>query len=183
VKVFAETERLILREILSSDIDGMFELDSDPEVHKYLGNKPIINKEQTAAIIDSVRQQYVDNGIGRFAIIDKKTNAFIGWTGLKLEMKLTNNHQNYYDLGYRLIRKYWGKGYATESAVASLDFAFNKLKLEKVYAAASVENVGSNKILRKIGMNFIETFFYENIRCNWYISDRNDYEKSKKPNR
>lgn len=182
MKIFAETERLILREILPSDIDGMFELDSDPEVHKFLGNKPITHKEQVVAIIDYVRQQYVDNGIGRFAIVDKKTNAFMGWTGLKLETKLTNNHQNYYDLGYRLIRKYWGKGYATESAVASLDFAFNKLKLEKVYAAASCENVGSNNILRKIGMNLIETFFYENIKCNWYIMDCNDYNKIKKRN-
>lgn len=107
MKIFAETERLILREILHSDIDGMFELDSDPEVHKYLGNKPITKKEKVIAIIDSVRQQCVDNGIGRFAIVDKKTNVFMGWTGLKLETICTNNHKNYYDLGYRLIRKYW----------------------------------------------------------------------------
>jgi RimJ/RimL family protein N-acetyltransferase len=183
VKIFAETERLILREILPSDIDGMFELDSDPEVHKYLGNKPITNKKEIVAIIDSVRQQYVDNGIGRFAIIDKKTNAFMGWTGLKLETRLTNNHQNYYDLGYRLIRKYWGKGIALESAIVSIDYAFKKLNLEKLYAAASCENIVSNKILQKVGLKFIETFYYEDIKCNWYRIDKNDYEKNNKPNR
>ena len=182
MKIFVETKRLILREILPTDVDGMFELDSDPEVHKYLGNKPITNKAQIVEIIDSVRQQYIDNGIGRFAIIDKKTKAFMGWTGLKLETKSTNNHQNYYDLGYRLIRKYWGKGYATESAIASIDFAFDKLKLENVYAAASCENLGSNKILRNIGMNLIETFFYDDIKCNWYKMNSNDYDKNKKPN-
>lgn len=178
VKIFAETERLVIREILPSDIDGMFELDSDPQVHKYLGNKPITNKEQVVAIIDSVRQQYADNGVGRFAIIDKKTNAFVGWTGLKLETKLTNNHQNFYDFGYRLIRKYWGKGIASESAIASIDYAFKELNLTKVFAAASCENIASNKILQKVGFKFIETFYYEDIKCNWYRIDKSDYKKT-----
>lgn len=93
MKIFAETERLILREILPSDIDGMFELDSDPEVHKYLGNKPVTTREQISDAINFIRQQYIDNGIGRWAIIDKKTNDFIGWTGLKFVTELTNNHK------------------------------------------------------------------------------------------
>lgn len=175
MKIFAETERLILREILPSDIEGMFELDSDPEVHKYLGNKPVTDRGKIIDIINFVRQQYIDNGIGRFAIIDKKTNEFIGWTGIKFVTDLTNNHQNYYDLGYRLIRRFWGKGIATEAAIASLEYAFNKLNAKEVYAAASCENIGSNKILQKIGMNFIETFYYEDIKCNWYKIDINNY--------
>ena len=183
MKIFAETERLILREILPSDIDGMFELDSDPEVHKYLGNKPVNDRAQISNVINFIRQQYIDNGIGRWAIIDKKTNEFIGWTGLKFVTDLTNNHQNYYDVGYRLKRKYWGQGIATETAIVSLDYAFNILKVEEVFAAASCENVGSNKILQKIGLNLIETFFYEDIECNWYKINKNDYEKNKKPNR
>ena len=182
MKIFAETERLILREIIQSDLDGMFELDSDPEVHKYLGNKIVCDKNQIAKVIDFVRQQYIDNGIGRWAVIDKRTNAFIGWTGLKFVTELTNGRKNYYDLGYRLIRKYWGKGIATETALASLDYAFNKLKIDEVYAAASCENLASNKILQKVGMSFIETFYYEDVKCNRYKVDKDNYE-SKKPNR
>ena len=106
MKVFAETERLILREILPIDVEGLWELDSDPEVHKYLGNNPVTDKEQIVEVINFIRQQYIDNGIGRWAIIDKKTNEFIGWTGLKFVTDTINNHQNYYDLGYRLIKKY-----------------------------------------------------------------------------
>jgi ribosomal-protein-alanine N-acetyltransferase len=71
MKIFAETERLILREIVPSDLDGMFELDSDPEVHQYLGNKTVSDKNQIAQTINFVRQQYTDRGIGRWAIIDK----------------------------------------------------------------------------------------------------------------
>lgn len=106
MKIVAETERLILREILPTDIDGMFELDADPEVHKYLGNNPVTDKSDIVGAIDFIRQQYSEHGIGRWAIIDKQTNAFIGWTGLKFVIELTNKHKNYYDLGYRLIKKY-----------------------------------------------------------------------------
>lgn len=175
MKIFAETERLILREILQSDLDGMFELDSDPEVHKYLGNKTVSDKNQITEVINFIRQQYIDNGIGRWAVIDKRTDAFIGWSGLKFVTELTNGHKNYYDLGYRLIRKYWGKGIATETALLSLDYAFNELKIDEVYAAASCENLASNKILQKIGMSFIETFNYEDIKCNWYKIERKNY--------
>jgi RimJ/RimL family protein N-acetyltransferase/GNAT superfamily N-acetyltransferase len=179
IKVFAETERLLLREILPSDVDAMFELDSDPEVHKYLGNNPVTNKEQIVDVIHFIRQQYIDNGIGRWAVIDKRTNAFIGWTGLKFVTELTNGRKNYYDLGYRLIRKFWGQGIATETALISLDYAFNKLKIDEVYAAASCENLASNKILQKVGMSFIETFYYEDIKCNWYKIEKNEYENRK----
>lgn len=179
VKIFIETERLILREILPSDIDGMFELDSDPEVHRYLGNKPVSNKEQIVDVINFIRLQYIDNKIGRWAIIDKKTNDFIGWTGLKFVTNLTNNHQDYYDLGYRLIRKYWGQGIATETAIASLNYAFEQLKANEVYAMADCENDGSNKILRKVGLNFIERFNLDGIEHNWYKIKKEEYENGK----
>jgi RimJ/RimL family protein N-acetyltransferase len=175
MKIFAETNRLILREILLTDVEGMFELDSDPEVHKYLGNKPVTQKDQIIYIINFIRQQYSDNGIGRWAVVDKKTNAFIGWTGLKFVTELTNNHQNYYDLGYRLIRKYWGQGIATETAIVSLEYAFNKLSVNEVYAAASIDNISSNKIIKKVGLKFIESFYYEDTKCNWYKIEKNEY--------
>jgi RimJ/RimL family protein N-acetyltransferase len=175
MKIVAETERLILRELLLSDLEGMFELDSDPEVHKYLGNKIVSDKKQSEEVIKGVRQQYIDNGIGRWAIIDKKTNAFIGWAGLKLVTESTNGRKNYYDLGYRLIRKYWRQGIATETALIALNYAFTELKINEVYAAASCDNLASNKILQKIGMRFVETFYYEDIKCNWYKIDKMDY--------
>lgn len=144
----------------------------DPEVHKYLGNKPITEREQISDVINFIRQQY----------IDKKTNDFMGWTGLKFVTELTNNHKNYYDLGYRLIRKYWGQGIATESAIASLEYAFEELKVNEVYAIADCENDGSNKILKKVGLNFIEKFDLNGIEHNWYKINKKEYE-NKKPNR
>lgn len=179
MKIFAETERLILREILPTDIDGMYELHSDLEVHKYLGNNIITNKEQIAGLINFVRQQYLNYGIGRWAIIDKKTNEFIGWSGLEWVTEEINKHTNFYDLGYRLIRRFWGQGIATETAFASLSYAFNKLKTNVVFARADCENIGSNKILKKVGLKFIETFDLDEIKHNWYKIDRQEFETKK----
>lgn len=176
MKIFAETERLFLRELLPTDIDGMFALDSDKEVHKYLGNQPVTNKGQIVDVINFIRQQYISNGIGRWAIIDKKTNDFIGWTGLKLVTDLTNNHKNYYDLGYRLIKKYWGKGIATETARISLNYAFNNLNANEVYAMADSENDSSIKVLRKVGFDFIEKFELDGIEHNWYKITKTEYQ-------
>jgi ribosomal-protein-alanine N-acetyltransferase len=84
MKIHIETQRLLIREIRDEDVNGIFELDTDPEVHKYLGNKPITSMEQAATLIKFIQQQYRENGIGRWAVIEKETNNFIGWTGLKL---------------------------------------------------------------------------------------------------
>jgi ribosomal-protein-alanine N-acetyltransferase len=78
MKVFIETERLILRELVPIDAEGMFELDSDPLVHTYLGESPITTIEQAKANIALIRKQYVDNGIGRWALIEKQTGNFMG---------------------------------------------------------------------------------------------------------
>ncbi|RAV98035.1 GNAT family N-acetyltransferase [Pseudochryseolinea flava] len=168
MKIVTETERLIIREILLQDVDAMFELQADPEVHRFLGNKTIATKDEAVSIIDFIRKQYADYGVGRWAIIDRSSNGFLGWTGLEFVVKETNKHKDYYDLGYRLIRRFWGQGIATESALASLDYAFDKLQAREVYAIADCKNDGSNSVLKKVGLKFIETFDHEGVVHNWY---------------
>ena len=180
MKFYLETERLILRELLESDLDGIFELDSDPVVHKYLGNNPIKTKEQAKEAINFIRQQYVELGIGRFAAIEKSSGNFIGWSGIKLntgEKESLNGKQDFYDIGYRFMPRYWGKGYASESSFATLNYGFNELKIETMCGAAEVENVASNKVLQKIGLKFIEDFMYKGEKINWYELNKDDYEK------
>lgn len=173
MKIFTETPRLLLREILISDLDSMFEMDSDPEVHRYLGNKPVTSKAQVESVIAFIRQQYTENGIGRWAMIEKTTHNFVGWTGLKLVKDTVNNRTNFYDLGYRLNRKYWGKGYATEGAIVSIDYGLKELGLKKIIATAHVDNVASNKIITKLGFELVETFRYGDETNNWYELDNN----------
>jgi len=176
--VYIETNRLILREIEENDLQGIFELDSDPEVHRYLGKKPIKTMQESRAIIAYIRKQYEEHGIGRWAIIDKRTNEFIGWAGLKYETQVRKDLP-YYDLGYRLKRKFWGKGIATETALETLNHGFHTMNLEKIYAGAHVENIASNKVLQKVGLKFIETFEYDHAPHNWYQIQKNDWQDKK----
>lgn len=177
MEIYIETERLILREILPSDELGFFELDSNPAVHKYLGGKPVQNIEQIKTVIKNIRQQYIENGIGRVAIIDKKTNEFIGWTGLKLVRENTNNHIDFYDVGYRLIKKYWGKGIATETTKATLKYAFEILDLKEIYGMCDIGNLGSANVLEKTGLKFIETFDFDGIEHKWYKITKDEWMK------
>ncbi|QKJ62870.1 GNAT family N-acetyltransferase [Flavobacterium sp. M31R6] len=168
MKSYIETERLILREMIASDDEGMFELDSNPEVHRFLGNKPVKHIDESRLMIENIRKQYVDNGIGRWAVILKKTNEFIGWSGIKLIKETINNHQNFYEIGYRFIQKHWGKGYATEAGLAFVDFAFNEMKVEVLYAYADAGNKGSRHILGKLGMHYVNSFEYDGEEEVWY---------------
>jgi len=165
-----ETERLILRNILPEDVDGMFELDSDPEVHKYLGNKPFTTKSQSEVNIKEIIKQYENYGIGRWAMVNKQTNEFMGWSGLKFNTITLNGHSNFYDVGYRIIKRFWGKGYATESSIAALDYGFNTLNLDTIYGITEKDNQASHQILLKIGLKYIEDFYDEkaNLNLRWY---------------
>jgi len=168
VDAIIETERLYFRELTAADDVNILELDTDPEVHEYLGKKPIQSLSEAQDVISFIKQQYVDNGIGRLAIIEKETANFIGWGGFKLVKELTNNHLNYHDLGYRFIKKYWGKGYATESAKATVKYGFEQLNLKTIYAIADVNNIQSRKVLEKCGFICKEVFDYEFMPHHWF---------------
>ncbi len=176
MKVYIETDRLLLRDIEESDAAGIFALDSDPEVHQYLGNHPITSMQQAEEMICLIRQQYVDKGVGRWAVIDKASNEFVGWSGLKYELNLRKEF-SYFDLGFRLRPKYWGQGIATESARESLKFGFTKMNLTQICAAADIANFASNAVLKKVGLQFKEVFQYEEIPVNWYVLNREDWLK------
>ena len=165
---YIETERLILRDLLPTDDEGMFLLDSDPDVHKYLGRKPVQNIEQCREVIEIIRQQYETNGIGRWAVIKKETGTFIGWSGLKLMKETINGRNNFLDLGYRFIKQYWGKGYATETAIASAFYAWDVLKARELCGIAHIDNIASRKVLQSAGLRFIQNFDFNGDPYEWY---------------
>jgi [ribosomal protein S5]-alanine N-acetyltransferase len=171
MQIFVETERLIMREIVPDDEHGFFEMDSDSEVHRYLGNKPVKSIEEIRKAIAFIRQQYVDNGIGRWAVIEKQTGNFIGWSGLKLVKDEFNGKTDFYDLGYRFNKRYWGKGYATETAKASVQYGFETMKLRKITGMAHIDNIASQNVLQKAGLKFVNTFDYEDFQKRWYEMD------------
>ena len=168
------TERLILRKLVPEDLDDMYLLDSNPEVMRYVGVPPVRSKEESAKMIDFIISQYNNNGTGRLAVIEKETNRFVGWSGIKLITETVNNTTNFYELGYRFLPEFWGKGYATEAALASLDLGFHQLGADKIYAYADIENKVSNHILTKLGFQNKGIFTDKNDICNWYELEKNN---------
>ena len=180
MKFHLETERLLLREFRITDVEGMFELDSNPKVHQYLGKKTIKTKEEAKRMIEFILKQYKENGIGRFAVIEKSSGNFIGWSGLKLNKgtkESLNGFQDFIDIGYRFIPKYWKNGYGLESAIACLEYGFKTMNLDIIYGAAEIGNIGSNKILQKIGLQFVNEFKEDNELVNWYELKKENYGK------
>jgi RimJ/RimL family protein N-acetyltransferase len=168
MSIIIETERLLLREILDTDLEGMFALDNNPNVHHYLGKNPILTIDKSQDYINNIRKQYLENGIGRYAVILKETNQFIGWCGIKYITERENGHVNFYEIGYRFIEAFWGKGYGFESAKAWLDYGFNSMKIKTIYASAHIDNKGSRHILEKLGMQTKNEFEWNKIPCIWY---------------
>ncbi|NQX91218.1 MAG: GNAT family N-acetyltransferase, partial [Flavobacteriales bacterium] len=150
---------------------------SDPRVHTYLGNKPVKSKKESEDIINRLLTQYEIYGTARLAMIEKATGEFMGWGGLKFEQNLREEF-DYYDLGYRLRPKFWGKGHATASAIASANYGFEVMGLDKIGAAADVDHDASNAILKKIGMANTEQFTFEDGLCNWYWLTREQWDSS-----
>ncbi len=178
MNVIAETNRLILREFILSDAEHLFNLNSDAKVLKYTGDSPFSSIEEAEMFLRNYAD-YQKNGYGRWAVISKKSNAFLGWCGLKF------NEEHLTDLGFRFFQKEWGKGYATESAFASLDYGFNTLKLDYIVGRASLENPASIKVLEKLGMKMIKTGDFEGVKNAAYyaIDDCSFNEKATDSNR
>ena len=159
MNLILETPRLLLRTFELSDAEDMFEMDKNPEVHKYLWRNPTQSKEETIKIIEYIQKQYAEKNIGRFATILKETGEFIGWTGIKyINDHVENGNSNFYDYGYRLNEKFWNKGFATEASKAWLEYGFNEIKIDKMNAYTHFENGASNHILQKVGFQFVEDY-------------------------
>lgn len=158
----------MLRKLTNEDLDNIFLLDSNPEVMKYVGVPPTTEKGESARMLENIINQYQNNGTGRLAVIEKVTSQFIGWSGIKLLTEEVNGFKNVYELGYRFLPEFWGKGYATESALASLDLGFNQLNADKIYAYADVQHQSSNHILTKLGFENKGVFLDNGDNCYWY---------------
>jgi RimJ/RimL family protein N-acetyltransferase len=169
------TERLLLRPLRLADAPGMFELDTDPAVHRYLGG---IGGPRPASLADSeatirfIQAQYATHGIGRWAVVLRATGEFMGWAGLKLVAGPVNGQRDFYDIGYRFIPRYWGKGYGYEAALAWLRAGFDTLKISRICAYADIENTGSRRILAKIGLQEGNAFTEGGTACVWYEANK-----------
>ena len=150
-----ETNRLKLRELTPADAQHFFDLNADLEVIKFTGDPPFENVGAAREFLENY-DQYEKYGYGRWAVILKETGEFTGWCGLKYLPELDET-----DLGFRFFRRHWNKGYATESALACIEFGFKKLKLKRIVGRAMAANSASVRVLEKTGFEFVKEMEFE----------------------
>ena len=150
-----ETQRLFLREFTIDDAENAYLLNLDEEVIKYTGDKSFINIEEAKKFLANYND-YKKNGFGRWAVINKTDNDFLGWCGLKYSTDVDE-----VDIGFRLFKKHWNKGYATESAKACIEIGFNKFGITTIVGRARKENIASIRVLEKIGLQFYKPYDFD----------------------
>lgn len=155
MEVLLETDRLILRRFTNADFDRSVELDSDPEVTFFItGGVPEFDGPMLA---EWLAQYDRWPGYGTFAAIERSSGMFLGW----FHLRPADGTEDEPELGYRLRRDAWGKGYATEAATALVDKAFTELGASRVWACAMAVNTASRRVMEKAGLRFVRLFHGE----------------------
>lgn len=149
MNVIIETDRLLLRTFTIEDAPHIYHLNLDPDVIRYTLD-PIRDIDQSRQVLEQVIiPQYALYNHGRWAVHTKPGMGFIGWCGLKARPE-----RNEIDLGYRFIKTFWGKGYATEAARACIRYGFEQLNLQRIIGRAMPDNKASLRVLEKCGMRY-----------------------------
>lgn len=165
-----ETERLIIRKFTPEDLSRLVELRADPEVNKYLGGGKMQNAEAIEKRMAVYIESYTTHGFGACAMIWKETREMCGWSGL---MPLEDTNET--EVGYGMAKKFWRRGIGQECAKAWLEYAFTKTDLQRIVALAYPENVGSWRIMEKLGMSFEGIRNHHGVDCKLYAITKEEF--------
>jgi len=158
--IVLQTQRLILRQFTEDDVENLFELNSDPEVMRYLtGGRPTPREELRDSIIPFHLTVYERlDRLGTWAAESAATGQFLGWfhfrPGPGQDIKNI-------DLGYRLRRPAWNAGHATEGSRALITMGFTELGVQRVFAHTMAVNTASRRVMEKCGLTLVRTIPYE----------------------
>ncbi|MEH6367022.1 MULTISPECIES: GNAT family N-acetyltransferase [Pseudomonas] len=148
-----ETPRLIMRQWTPEDLPALASLNADSEVMRFF--PAVLSREQSAQMLERLRGQFAAQGYGFWALQQKGSGQLIGFTGLNrvgFEASFSSATNPAVEIGWRLARKYWQQGYASEAARAALDFAFSQLQLAEVVAFTAEVNGPSIQLMQALGM-------------------------------
>jgi len=157
MRVFLETDRLVLRQFTSADADNLVSLDADPDVMRYVtGGTPTSREEIESEVLPAFLGYYQRyEGYGFWAVIEKETGEFLGWFHFR---PYEDGAPGEVDLGYRLRKSAWGKGYATEGSRALIRKGFTEFGVQRVVAQAMAVNQASRRVMEKAGLTLVRTF-------------------------
>ncbi len=155
--IYLRTERLRLRRFTEQDVDNLFQLNSDPGVMRFInGGKPTPRQQVRDEIIPFHLGVYQRDGrFGTWAAEAAPTGEFLGWFHFR------PGPGEGIDLGFRLRRAAWNRGYATEGSRALIRKGFTELGVQRVFAHTMAVNTASRRVLEKSGLLLVRTFHYE----------------------
>lgn len=166
------TSRLVLRPFTEQDVDPLYEIMRGEDVLRYFPNPNPPEREKVAKFVAAQLQHWEDRGFGWWAVESQEGGDLMGWNGLQF---LPDTEE--IEIGYLLGRPFWGKGYATEGAKAGLEFGFDGLGLERIIGLIHPDNKGSQRVLEKLGLSFVEQAEYFGITVLRYIVHRETYHE------
>nr|WP_236714703.1 GNAT family N-acetyltransferase [Nonomuraea pusilla] len=144
-----QTERLIMRRWRETDRAAFAEMNRDPEVMEHFPAP--LTREQSDLFVDRIEQGFERHGWGLWALEERGSGAFVGFTGLQLKT-FASHFTPAADIGWRLARPAWGKGYATEAAARALAYGFEEAGLDEIVAMTAVGNARSRAVMERLGM-------------------------------
>jgi RimJ/RimL family protein N-acetyltransferase len=162
-----ETSRLRLRMFRPDDLDALSLITGDAEVMKYLGTSGARTREKTKNTIDAILRHWDEHGFGIWALDHKMDGRLIGWCGLQMLEKTPE-----VEVAYLLAKAYWNQGLATEAARATIEYGLDRLKLDRIVAIARPENVGSSRVMEKVGMKYERDARFYNVDVIYYAIER-----------
>ena len=152
-----ETDRLLIRKLLENDSDLFFELMSNPNVMNPIPQKIFTRAKSDSKLFELISLEKTSN-TKIWSLTERGSNKLIGICGF------LKNNENDDEIAYRLIERFWGKGYGTEIAKGLIEYSFEKLNLERITADVNTENIRSSKILEKF-MNPVQVFYNKKDKC------------------
>lgn len=171
-----ETARIVLRQWRSDDYAKFARMNADPDVMRYFPS--LLSREESDTLTKKFDDLIAKKGWGIWVAERKSDNSFIGLVGLNQTDDLPI--ANCMEIGWRLAKPFWGNGYATEAAAASLYFAFSILKQERVAAFTAVSNAQSQKVMSRLGMkNRHENFLHPRVSRSTGLKEHVYYEISR----
>jgi len=159
-----------MRPFAQNDLDALAEMFADPEVMRYLPAGQGVSRERTQVALSGFIESWETRGHGLFAVVSKNDQTLIGHCGLA-QLEYTEE----IELAYGFARPYWGQGYATEAAQASLAFGFEDLGLDQIAAIVVPENIASRRVLEKCGMRYVRDTSYYNLDVHYFLLTLSEY--------
>jgi RimJ/RimL family protein N-acetyltransferase len=150
-----QTARLLLRRYCATDVGPFAALNADPIVMECFPTP--LTREQAEALMERLETHFDAHGFGFWALEEKSSGEFIGFAGIQ-HVSFAADFTPAVEIGWRLRRKSWGQGYASEAARAALQYAFATLNLDRVVTFTAVQNLRSRAVMERLGMLYLREF-------------------------